>query len=195
MNNISIIFKKFTNKSLKNIMFATSLLFIVGCSNGKIEISDIENSIVGEYSCQFKLWALPGSELFLFNYKFGDRNLIRTPYGIAYEVNENSIYNFKGGSNFLGAVPNELLVSNLDDAGKIKRREGPYIWELINDGKGNLYFSADKSPYWKLDYSGMQVQNFTPKDKTVVTVYCRRDNKEQEKTMRLIDLYKKQFQK
>ena len=96
-------------------MFATSLLFIVGCSNGKIEISDIENSLAGEYSCQVKLWALPGSELFLYTYKTGDRNFTRTTYGIAYEVIQNQIYSLKGGSNFFGKIPIIKKMSSMRD--------------------------------------------------------------------------------
>ncbi len=161
MKNISIIFKKFTSKSLKkNFMFATSLLFIVGCSNGKIEISDIENSLAGEYSCQVKLWALPGSELFLYTYKTGDRNFTRTTYGIAYEVIQNQIYSLKGGSNFFGKIPKEIQVSKLDNKGNIIEKYRPTIWELINDNKGNLYFSPGTPARWAIDLRGMSFQDF-----------------------------------
>jgi hypothetical protein len=194
MKNISAILKKFTNKSLKNIMFATSLIFIVACSNGKIEISDIENSLVGEYSCQHNDWILPGNEFFVKLYRSGPSNIVRTPYGIAYELNYNTIHNFKGGSSFLGKIKNELLVSRLDDMGKIKNYEhGP--WNLINDNQGNIYFSADKGRNVRFEHNGINAQNFNQKEKSVTNYQCRRDTKKQEEFIRLIEKYKKQFQK
>ena len=177
---------------LKYFFSVTLFIFIIGCNNKNIDMSDVETSLEGDYFCNTQTFTMPGSDLFRALYQSRRQNMVISPFGNSYLVtNENEKIHLNSGLKIFGINRNTFKSYPLGDRTDKPKVEGPFDWSLIRDNSGKFAILTGSLPnYWYINSEGFYGANYNRILNLGFVTRCKRNEKDHRSSINLINNFK-----